>query len=97
LFASSRVPRLDIVRNGHVLASPGEGGPQLPITIDGGGDVPYLSTGGGEVHYYALLYLRSKLAVVQYGQLGPDGRVHTGEIASPLRCPMLSADLLSTG
>jgi hypothetical protein len=55
------------------------------------------SLGGGEVNCYAPLCLESGLAVVQFGQLGLDGRSLTSELASPLRGLTLSVNLPSAG
>jgi hypothetical protein len=55
-----------------------------PLVVDGSGDVPSLCLCGGEVNHYGPLYLEHGLAIMQFGQLGIDGRSLDGEFASPL-------------
>jgi hypothetical protein len=68
-----------------------------PFIVDGGGDIPSPSLNVGEVDHYRPLCIERVLAVVQFGQLGFDGRSLTDEL-TPLLCgPMLSVTLLNVG
>jgi hypothetical protein len=53
--------------------------PPPPPTVDGGDDVPIPSLRVGEVGPYGPLCLKRGLVVVQFGQLGFNGRSLTGE------------------
>jgi hypothetical protein len=80
---------------GHILARLGKARSLHPIEVDDGSDVPSPSSGGGEVNCYAPLYLECRLAVVQFDELGLDGRSLIDKLASPLCSPTLDVDLSS--
>jgi hypothetical protein len=61
--------------------------------VDCGCDTPSPNPVDGEVNHYALLCLECRLVVVQFGQMGIEGR----SLASPLYCPTLGVDLSSVG
>jgi hypothetical protein len=58
---------------------------------------PSPCSGGDEVYYYGPLCLERELAVVQFGQLGLNGRSLASEFALLLRCLALGIGLLSVG
>jgi hypothetical protein len=68
-----------------------------PLAVDGSGDVPSPSLGDGVVNCYGPICLERRLVVVQFSQVGLDGRSFIGELASPFRSAMLGVDLLSAG
>jgi hypothetical protein len=69
----------------------------LVKAVDSGGDIPSPRLSVGEVGHYDLLYLERRLAVVQFGQLGFNGRLLARKVTLSLHGPALGVSVLNAG